>query len=108
MKPRIWLTKIVLIFVLFLNGCSLQSILLNLEPSRSVVVVETAKMKVSYSGDNDFTKELVVMLQKNPLNDFNATKENYVRINSINSKMDSVDMQLEEISGTQSVQEVSQ
>jgi len=92
-------TKIVLLFILLLNGCSIQTMLFDIEPGRSIVVVETAKMKLSYSGDNDHTKEFITMLQKAPLNDFNATKENYVRINSINSKMDSVNMELKEFSG---------
>ena len=92
-------SHLVLAFMLFLNGCSIQTMLFDIEPGRSIVVVETAKMKLSYSGDNDHTKEFITMLQKAPLNDFNATKENYVRINSINSKIDSVDMKLEEFSG---------
>ena len=82
---------------LFLQGCSFQSYFFDVEPNRSVLVVETAKMKVSYSGDNEFTEKVITQLQLAPLNDFNATSENYVRVNSIVSKTDQVDVSLNEI-----------
>ena len=92
------MNHLVLIFILLLNltACSVQTPIFDYEPARSVIVVETAKMKLSFSGDNDETKELVLLMQKDPLNDFNATKENYVRIHSENSKADKIDVTMSE------------
>ena len=94
-------THLVLAFMLLLNGCAMQSAFLDIEPERSIVVVETAKMKLTYSGDihDDsyvFTKKMVSVMQLAPLNDFNATVENYVRVNTISAKSDSVAIELHE------------
>jgi len=98
--------KIVLVFMLLLNGCALQSALIDVEPDRSIIVVETAKMRLTYSGDihDDsylFTKNMVSVMQLAPLNDFNATKENYVRVNTISAKSDKADINLHE--GTRNI-----
>ncbi len=87
--------------MLLLNGCAIQSSLIDIEPERSIIVVETAKMRLTYSGDiHDesylFTKNMVSVMQLAPLNDFNATKENYVRVNTISAKTDEANINLHE------------
>ncbi len=94
-------THLILALILLLNGCAIQSALIDVEPERSLFVIETAKMKLTYRGDihtdaYTFTQGMVLAMQKNPLNDFNATKENYVRINSLSAKTDSAEINLHE------------
>ena len=92
-------THLFLALILLLNGCAIQSALIDVEPARSLFVIETAKMKLTYRGDihtdaYTFTQGMVLAMQKNPLNDFSATSENYVRVDSLSAKTDSVDISL--------------
>ncbi len=92
---------ILILISIILAGCAVQSTLVDVEPDRNVFVIETAKMKLTYAGDTDadtyaLTKDMVTLMQKDPLNDFNATGENYVRVNTVNAKSDSANINLQE------------
>jgi len=84
---------LIVILIIVVKGCTFQTPLIDVEPSRHTIVVETAKMKLSYTGDSTYiggemTERMVAMLQLQPLHDFNATKENNVRFESKNGKSD--------------------
>ena len=105
-KPTKLMNKIILVFMVFLNGCAFQSPILDMEEERAGFVITRPPVQISYRGDvspesQAFALNVLKQLQSEKTNNYHFNENTNVRLNSIDGKSDNINVNLHEISSNE-------
>ncbi len=107
--------KCTIIIAVLLNGCAMQSTLIDTENERGGFVVTKPPIQVTYRGDiseiqHRHMLDVIDRVKTIPFRDYKFNTDHNVRLNSIDGKADNIDIKLHETTRTpeeQSTTEVS-
>jgi hypothetical protein len=92
---------LVVSMMLALNGCAVQSLLIDTEPERAGFVITKPPVQISYRGDvtpeaQEFALRVLESVKKVPYRNYRFNENVNVRLNSIDAKTDKADINLHE------------
>ena len=91
----------ILTFIVLLHGCAFESPVLDSQNDRAGFVITKPPMQISYRGDitpeaRTFTLQVIREMKGLPFKDYAFNENHNVRLNSIDAKSDSVNIDLHE------------
>ncbi len=97
--------KCTMIVAVLLNGCAMQTPLIDTENERGGFVVTKPPIQVTYRGDiseiqHKHMLEVIDRVARLPFKDYKFNENHNVRLNSIDGKADNIDVNLHEVTKT--------